>query len=157
MSDDETLIAAFVVLLVGFGSLLAFVVRAERHPRFVARWVTLLSGPWQAPPSRAARMLLPSMLFTVALLGGLGVIVVVGQSMSGRPDRPKGAFLALVILWMAVVSALGLAMIVVGRTGRPVWLVMKPIRGMTPDQIEDWIDTHADWEQVRRARRRRRD
>lgn len=156
MSDDDTLVAAFVVLLVGFGSLLAFVVRAERHPRLVARWVTLLSGPWQAPPSRAARMLLPFMLFTVALLGGLGVIVVVGQSISGRPDKPTGAFLALVILWMAVVSALGLAMIVVGRTGRPAWLVMKPIRGMTPDEIEDWIDVHADWDQVRRRRQRRR-
>lgn len=156
MSDDETLVAAFVVFVVVFGALLAFVVRAERHPRFVARWVTLLSGPWQAPPSRAARMLLPSMLFMVALLGGLGVIVVVGQSISGRPDKPMGAFLALVILWMAVFSALGLAMIVVGRTGRPAWLVMKPIRGMTPDEVEDWIDVHADWDQVRRARRRRR-
>lgn len=58
-------------------------------------------------------------------------------------------------LWTTV--TLGLAMIVVGRTGRPAWLVTKPIRGMTPDEIEDWIDVHADWDQVRRARRGRRD
>ena len=79
MSDGNTLVAALVVLVAGSASLLAVVVRAGRHPRFLARWVAMLSGPWRAPPSRAAHVLLPCLLFMVALMGGLAVSVV-GQS-----------------------------------------------------------------------------
>ena len=156
MSDGD-LIALCVALSAGFGLLVFVAARAERHSRFIARWVHFLAGHRQLPRFRAARRLLPSLLSIVELFVGGAVIVLLGGPYRDAPVPPPTPLVALIVLWLAGSAALAVSTIVVGRTGRPAWLVMKPIRGMTPDEIEDWIDVHADWDQVRRAQRRGRD
>lgn len=156
MSDGD-LIALCVALVAAFGLLLSFAGRAERHSRLVARWVHFLASYRQVPRFRAARMLLPSLLFVVELFVGGAAFVPLAGPYRDASGPPPAHVVVFVVLWLVGFAALGLATIVVARTGRPAWLVMKPIRGLTSDQIEDWIDTHADWEQALRARRRRRD
>lgn len=155
MPDAGTLVLALAIVA-GFGWLLSLAVGAERHSRFVARWVDFLAVEWHERRFRAARRLLPFLLFIAEFLAGAAAMLLLAGRYRQQPGPPPAPIVALLILWLVGFAALGLATIVVARTGRPTWLVMKPIRGMTPDQIEDWIDTHADWEQVPRARRRRR-
>ena len=49
------------------------------------------------------------------------------------------AELGLVVTGFALVVVLLVMLLIVMRTGRPHFLVLKPCRGMSPDEIEAWL------------------
>lgn len=142
-------------VVAGLGGLLHATLCAGRSARFVTRWACLLSAEWQTPRHRAARMALPALLWMPVLLGGLAALVLLIGREGGHPGPPSVPLVVFLVLWLTGVALLGVGTLTAGRTGRPRWLVVTPLRGMRADEVETWIDATADWHRARRGRDKR--
>ncbi len=69
----------------------------------------------------------------------LGADVPATQPPAGTGTPLSTAGLILLLLPFAIVVALAVMLLVVMNTGRPRFLVLKPCRGMAPDEIEAWL------------------
>ena len=143
----SSLVGTFLLFLATWS--LSVLMHAEKHRSFISRWAAITNQLVSYPPLQFVRTVI-SLTLLIAMLG-LGVLV--GPLMNSLEPSPAvragtgGVSLAdfafpvtLILLGMIVVLAS--VTLVISRTGRPKFLVLKPCRGASRAEVETWLSMH---------------
>lgn len=125
---------------------LSVLVRAEKHRGFISRWAAMTNQLVSYPPLQFVRTVIPVTL----LMATVGLDALVGPLMNSLEPLPAvragtgGVSLAdfafpvtLILLGMIVVLAS--VTLVISRTGRPKFLVLRPCRDASRAEVERWL------------------
>ena len=119
---------------------------AEKHRGFISRWAKVTNRLVSYPPLQFVRTVISLTL----LMATLGLGVLVGPLTDSLEPTPAGRAgtggvsladfaLPVNLLLFGLVVLWALVTLVISRTGRPKFLVLRPCRGASRAEVERWL------------------
>lgn len=149
----ELRLLILVVALATSAGMSVVVTRPERYQQFWQRWYGLMRmGDPTMTAVKCVRLAIPSTLLSWAIITFclFGFVSGVTEKGAARPapipaaDWLDAALLPVALALLGAIVLLSVLLLVVGRTGQPKVLVLRPCRDMTERESAAWLSPAGD-------------